>query len=554
MNSMNLDKISVKQEELAGVQALRSSSNPSASPLGKGGLTKPWPITPPFYKGGVGGIWTRSFLPNCLSSQNWCKLLWNLALAALSLLTLAGCAVGPNFKPPAAKVPDTYYSLEKTKAASASQVTPDPATLVHWWQGFHDPILDSLVQLAIASNLDIQQAEARIRQARAARGMAVAGLFPQANASALYQRSHSSSATLGPGGGTSLSTLAPFQELFQAGLDASWELDIFGGTRRNIEAATASLQAAVEDRRDVLVTLVGEVGTDYLTLRGLQDQIAIAKKNLAAQQKNAAIVHKRYEAGFVGKLDVANADAQAATTQATIPVLESQAQAFIYSIGVLLGKEPAFLAKDLERPGPIPPNPPRVPVGLPSDLLRRRPDIRRAEAQLHAATAQIGVAVANLFPQFNLAGSLGFAANDISKVGTQNSKFWSFSPSVTWPIFAGGKILWNIKVQNALQEQALLTYQQAVLTALQDVETALVAYAKEQEHQKALAQAVASNRQAVDLAMTLYVAGKTDFLNVLTAQLALFSTENALAQSTSALDTDLVALYKALGGGWEEGS
>ena len=490
---------------------------------------------------------TFSYIPN------YSQPLRNLAITALSLLALAGCAVGPNFKPPATQVPDSYYSLEKTKAAPASQVTPDPAALMRWWQGFHDPILDSLVQLALSGNLDLKQAEARIRQARAARGIAVAGVFPQVNGSALYQRSHSSSQTVGPGGGTSVSTLAPFQELFQAGLDASWELDVFGGTRRNIEAATADLTAAVEDRRDVLVTLVGEVGTDYLTLRGLQDQIAIAKKNLVAQQKTAGITHKRYEAGFVGKLDVANADAQVATTQSTIPVLESSAQANIYSIGVLLGKEPAFLAKDLERPGPIPPTPPKVPVGLPSELLRRRPDIRRAEAQIHAATARIGVAVADLFPKFNLAGSLGWAANDINKIGTQNSKFWSFSPSVTWPVFAGGKILWNIKVQNALEEQALLTYQQTVLTALKEVETALVAYVKEQEHRQSLAQAVASNRQAVDLAMTLYVAGKTDFLNVLTAQLALFSTENALAQSTSALDTDLVALYKALGGGWEEG-
>jgi multidrug efflux system outer membrane protein len=488
------------------------------------------------------------------------KLFGCLGLTAL--LTLTGCAVGPNFKPPETRVPEAYYSLENTaKPQPAGQTAPQPAsrtiprpvTLVQWWQSFHDPILDGLVQLALASNLDLQQAEARIRQARAARGVAAAGLFPQANTSALYQRSHSSSATISPGGGTSISTLRPFQELFQVGLDASWELDIFGGTRRNIEAATANLAAAVEDRRDVLVTLVGEVGTNYLNLRGYQEQIAIAKKNLAAQQKNANIVHKRYEAGFVGKLDVANADAQVATTAATIPVLESSAQGTIYSIGVLLGKDPAFLAKELATPTPIPPTPPKIPVGLPSDLLRRRPDIRRAEAQLHAATAQIGVAVATLFPQFNLAGSLGFAANDINKVGTSNSKFWSFSPSVTWPIFSGGKVLWNIKVQNALQEQALLTYQQTVLTALKDVETALVAYAKEQEHQKALALAVANNRKAVDLAMTLYVAGNTDFLNVVTAQLALFSTENALTQSTTNLSTNLVALYKALGGGWEQG-
>ena len=551
---MNLEKDGVKQGDPEGVQILHSSSNPPESPFRKGGLTRQWPITPPFYKGGVGGIWTKALLPNCLNSQNWCKLIRNLALAALGLLTLTGCAVGPNFKHPDTKVPEAYYSLEQTtKPAPASQTVPQPVTLVHWWQSFHDPILDSLVQLALASNFDLKQAEARIRQARAARGVAVAGILPQASGTALYQRSHSSSETVGPGGGVSVATLRPFQELFQVGLDASWELDIFGGTRRNIEAATADLAASVEDRRDVLVTLVGEVGNNYLNLRGFQDQIAIAKKNLEAQQKTASITHKRYEAGFVGKLDVANADAQVATTQATIPVLESSAQAAIYSIGVLLGKEPAFLAKDLARVGPIPTTPPKVPVGLPSDLLRRRPDIRRAEAQLHAATARIGVAVADLFPKFNLSGSLGFAANDINRVGTQNSKFWSFSPSVTWPVFAGGKIIWNIRVQNALEEQALLTYQQTVLTALKDVETALVAYAKEQEHQKALTLAVANNRQAVDLAMTLYVAGKTDFLNVLNAQRSLFATEDALTQSNRTLGTDLVALYKALGGGWEQG-
>jgi multidrug efflux system outer membrane protein len=250
---------------------------------------------------------------------------------------------------------------------------------------------------------------------------------------------------------------------------------------------------------------------------------------------------------------VANADAQVATTAATIPVLQSSEQAAIYSIGVLLGKEPAYLAKSLATQASIPPTPPKVPVGLPSDLLRRRPDIRRAEAQLHAATARIGVAVADLFPKFNITGSLGFAANDLTRIGTTNSKFWSFSPSATWPVFAAGKIVWNIKLQNALQEQALLTYQQTVLTALKEVETALVAYAKEQDHQKALATAVANNRQAVDAAMKLYVAGKTDFLNVLDAQRSLFATEDALTQSTRTLGTDLIALYKALGGGWEQG-
>ncbi len=324
------------------------------------------------------------------------------------------------------------------------------------------------------------------------------------------------------------------------------------GTRRNLEAATADLQAAVEDRRDVLVTLLGDVGNNYLNLRGLQQQLAIARQNLEAQKKTARITHKRFEAGFISRLDVANADAQVNSTAAQIPVLESSARAAIYSLDVLLGQNPGLLEKTLARPLAIPTTPPEIPVGLPSDLVRRRPDIRRAEAQLHAATARIGVATADLFPRFFLTGNAGFSASDISLLGTSNSKFWSFSPSVTWPVFAGGRIRWNIELQDARQQEALLNYQKTVLTALKDVETALVAYAKEQEHRKFLAQAVDNNRRAVDLSMQLYLAGKSDFLNVLISQRSLFINEDALAQSTSKLATNLIALYKALGGGWEK--
>jgi multidrug efflux system outer membrane protein len=480
------------------------------------------------------------------------KLVLKLSLAALCLLAAAGCAVGPDYRRPDTEVPKTWDAQQVVGEAQPSKTKTAPVALVEWWRSFNDPTLSSLVEMAVRANLDLRQAEARIRQARAALGVAGAPLFPQLTSTALYQRSQSSSATVTTGG-PALATAAGLRELFQVGLDASWELDIFGGTRRNIEAAGADLRAAVEDRRDVLVTMVGEVGNNYLTLRGLQQQLDIAHKNLKAQQHTADITRKRFEAGFVGALDVANANAQVATTQSQIPVLESSARAAIYNLGVLLGREPAALEKDLARQGPIPSTPPEIPVGLPSDLLRRRPDIRRVEAQLHAATARIGVATADLFPKFSLTGSFGFSSNDLTKLGNlANSKFWAFGPTVTWPIFAGGRIMWNIKVQDALQEQALLTYQKTVLTALKDVETALVAYAKEQEHRKSLSEAVVNNRRAVDLAMKLYIAGKTDFLNVLTAQLNLYTSENALVQSTAAVDTNLIALYKALGGGWEQ--
>lgn len=479
------------------------------------------------------------------------KCLRFFGLTVVLMLILLGCAVGPDYQPPITEVPSDWDGQTVVTAAQTSKTNTDPVTLVEWWEAFQDSTLSSLVEMAVRANHDMRLAEARIREARAARGVAGAPLYPQVDTAALFERSSSSSQTVGSSGVPTVATTPGFRDLFQVGLDAAWELDIFGGTRRSIEAATADLRAAMEDRRDVLVTLAGEVGTNYLNLRGYQQQIAIAKKNLEAQKKTADITHRRFAAGFVSRLDVANADAQVATTEAEIPLLESAARAAIYQLGVLLGREPAALEKTLARALPIPPTPPEIPVGLPSDLVRRRPDIRRAEAQIHAATARIGVATADLFPRFNLMGSFGFSANEVSRLGRIDSKFWSWGPSLSWPLFAGGRIRANIEVQNALQEQALITYQKTVLTALQDVETALVAYAKEQEHQKSLAQAVASNRQAVDLAMQLYVAGKTDFLNVLNAQRALYVTEDALTQSTRSLGTNLIALYKALGGGWE---
>ncbi|MFI5330108.1 MAG: efflux transporter outer membrane subunit [Desulfobaccales bacterium] len=509
------------------------------------------------------------------SSTKRGKLLPSLGLA-LGLLAAAGCAVGPDYKRPETKVPEAWNGQKVVTKDTPSKTTTDPAELVAWWSNFQDPSLSSLVEMAIRANLDLRLAESRIRQARASLGVAVGGIFPTVDATALYERSHSPIVAAGAsgggssgggtggasgggssgssGGGTSQGiTVAPFRELFQVGLDASWEIDIFGGIRRNIEAAGADLTASVEDRRDVLVTLLGDVGSNYVNLRGFQQQIEIARKNLEAQKHNADIIQKRHDAGFVGGLDVANAWAQVATTAATIPIFESSARAAIYSLGVLLGREPAVLEKDLIKAGPIPPYPPEVPVGLPSDLLRRRPDIRRAEAQLHAATARIGVATANLYPVFSLTGTFGFSSSDLTKLGRlADSKFWSFGPSVTWPVFAGGSLWWGVKVQDALTEQALLTYQKTVLTALKDVETALVAYAKQQEVRKSLSEAVVNNRKAVELAMLLYLAGKSDFLNVIIAQRSLFTTEDALAQSIRTVDTNLIALYKALGGGWEQ--
>src|SRR5207244_2363304 len=303
---------------------------------------------------------------------------------------------------------------------------------------------------------------------------------------------------------TGAEPVARDQDLFQAGLDAVWELDIFGGIRRNVESANANIQAAQEGLRDAQVSLAAEVALNYVQLRGFQQQIAIAQNNLKAQQHTAEITRQRFAAGFVSGLDVATATAQVATTAAQIPVLETSARQAIYALSVLLARPPAALLQELSTTQPIPITPPEVPVGLPSDLLRRRPDIHQAEAQIHVATAQIGVATADLFPKFSLTGSLSYQNNVLQNLFTGASRAWSFGPAVTWPIFQGGSIQANIRVQEALRDQAFITYQKTVLTALQEVENTLIAFAKEWEHYKALNDAVVANRKAVDLSTQLY--------------------------------------------------
>jgi multidrug efflux system outer membrane protein len=488
-------------------------------------------------------------------SKSFTKLLRQIGLLGVVSLVAASCAVGPDYQRPQTEVPAAWEGVAAPTPSEPSVPTARPVALVEWWKAFDDPTLTSLVERAVSANLDVRLAEARVRQARAARGVAAAGLWPTVNASATYKRSLSGGARgsgLTTATGTRTTRNLDAIDLFEDGLDAAWELDIFGGVRRNIEASQADLQAAVEDRRDVLVSLVGELGTDYINLRGFQQQIAIARKNLEAQEHTAEITRRRHDVGFASGLDVANAMAQVATTRSQIPVLESSARAAIYSLSILLGSEPAALLKELDTEGPIPPTPPEVPVGLPSDLLRRRPDIRRAEVQIHAATARIGVATADLFPKFSLTGSFGYSGNTTSSLTHWENRFWAFGPSVTWSVFDAGAIRWNIEVQNALQEQTLLTYQKTVLTALKDVETALVAYAKEQEHRMILSEAVTNNRKAVELSLRLYTAGRTDFLNVLNAQRSLYLSEDALVQSVRDVSGNLIALYKALGGGWEE--
>ena len=463
------------------------------------------------------------------------------------LWVIQGCAVGPDFRKPEMRMPGEWV-----EGPSAHEPDSSPeGGIARWWDLFQDPVLSSLVERALGSNLDLKLAEARIAQARAARAAAIGSLGPQVQGSAAFRRTRTP-VTLpsGPGGGEKTKGL--ISDHYEAGFDSAWELDLFGGRRRGLEAGQADLLAAVENRRDVLVSLAAEVAREYLELRTLQERILVAQKNLDAQRRTAEITRKRFEAGFASGLDVANARAQAATTEAQIPVLQASERQRVYALSLLLGQEPGALLEELSRPAGLPQAPPAAPVGLPSELLRRRPDIRKAEAELHASTARVGVAVAELFPKFTITGSLSFQASDATSWFNWVQRIWSFGPGVSWRLFETGRVRAEIAQREALQEQALISYKQTVLEALKEVEDALVAAAREEEHRRALLEAVEANRKAVDLALRLYVEGQTDFLNVLQAQRALYGSEDDLIQSLRNSCVQLVALYKALGGGWGE--
>mgnify|MGYP001054263214 CR=1 FL=1 len=509
-------------------------------------------------------------------------------VAAIILVALSACMTGPNYKRPNVATPDKWH------APLQGGETDDTQSLAQWWQSFGDPTLDMLVARAIESNFDLRAAEARVREARANQQIVNAALWPQLNASGSYARTQSpeidtpsaagGSLTLTPKGIGVAGTGTPFgsngpsvtvvpdltgagnssvtigtprgtkidrqADLFQGGFDASWELDIFGGNRRANEASRADTAAATENQRDVLVSLVAEVGRNYFELRSAQNSLEIACKNIEIQADSLKLTQARFEAGLTNELDVQRAQAQLSSTQATVPILETAISQYIHRLGVLSGSEPATFAEELTPVAALPAPPEEVPVGLPSDLLRRRPDIRRAERQLAAATARIGVATSDLFPKFSLTGSLVSQSDSFSGLTGSNS-FWSIGPGVRWPIFEGGRIRANIRVQNARTEQALVGYEQTVMRSFEDVENSLISFAKEQERYASLTDAVNANQRAVDIAKELYAQGLVDFLNVLDAERALFLAEEQQIRSRAAILTDLVALYKAVGGGWD---
>jgi multidrug efflux system outer membrane protein len=469
-----------------------------------------------------------------------------IAASPLLLLALARCTVGPRYVPQPPQVPSAW-------SEPAPESPGRRESLERWWATFQDPTLDRLVGRALGGNLDLKLAAARVREARAARGIAASAALPQVDVQGGYGRTQRSEAvppfkSTPPAGGSPFGPRV--QNVFELGFDASWEIDVFGGVRRDKEAALADVQASQEAERDVLVTLLAEVARTYAELRGAQRRLQIVDDTLRSERDTLGLVQTRFEAGLATYLDVSRAEGLLAATAAEPPVLDRAAKAAIHRLGVLLGEEPRALQKELEGHAPIPLAPPEIPSTLPSELLSRRPDLRRAERQVAAATARVGVARADLFPRFSISGSFGRLSEDASDLDSGRSQFWGFFPTVRWPIFSGGRIRANIDVQNARQEQAALQYEKAVLTALEEVENALVAYARERLRQESLREAVTAERRSLELATERYTGGLESFLSVLDAQRAVLLAEDRLAQSDTNRALSLIGVYKALGGGW----
>jgi NodT family efflux transporter outer membrane factor (OMF) lipoprotein len=462
-----------------------------------------------------------------------------LASLTLAAAAFAGCAVRQPYVAPV-PAPPAAWSAPAPAAASG----PD---LAAWWEAFGDSTLTSLVRRATAGNLDVRTALSRIREARASASSARAPLRPSVDASGSARVSGTGSDSRSTGvdsglGGTTQS--------YSLGLDASWELDLFGGIRSGVDAAEATADARTADVQDLLVSLAAEVALDYIDVRALQQRLAIAQSNVTLQQETLDLTRFRQQAGLGTDLEVQQALSNIASTRAQIATLEGQLAQTLHALSVLLGQPPSALNSELGAPGPIPTAPIAVAVGVPAETLRRRPDVRSAERLFAAEWARTNVARADLYPSFRLAGSIGLESLSLARLFVPGARAWSASPSVSTRLFNRQQLRENLAIQNERQAQAAVTYEARVLGALQDVEDSLSALASEQARRDQLAAAADAAQQAADLSLQLYTAGLRDFREVLDAQRSLLSLQDSLASSGAAVSADLARLYKALGGGW----
>ncbi|RIL11262.1 MAG: RND transporter [Proteobacteria bacterium] len=488
--------------------------------------------------------------PNLLRSK------LKIVLAALSLV-VPGCAwipsVGPDYEPPDTRMQQAFRELPGGELTSEQR-----EQLASWWRELGDPDLDNLIEMALKDNFDLKIALSRAAQARAQRRLAAGDFYPQIESGAGFTRSESSQNAFGPSqGNDSFFSPGATKNFYDTGLDSTWEIDIFGGNRRAFEAASADYEAALQLQRDVLVSLLAEVVGSFYEVRSLDKRVGIAKKNIEIQRESAEIVQSRYDAGLASELDLSQAKAQLESTKAILPLIEVNRVRSRNSLSILLGRSPDGLSdiipvkEEAESSILNTAYPEKVLSGVPSELLRNRPDIRAAERNLAASSARIGVAISDLYPKFTLAGSFGYSSDSSSSWFESASRAWSFGPSFSWPIFAGGKIVANIEVQREREKEALAAYGKTIIAAIADAENSLSAFQREHARFDSLTEALAQNQRALELSKELYTQGLADFLRVLDAERETFQAEEALAISESQLLSNFARVYKALGFGGE---
>jgi multidrug efflux system outer membrane protein len=466
------------------------------------------------------------------------RLLYSLSILAI----LAGCAVGRNYHLPATPVDPHFANAGEPGFGENDAVET-------YWTGFNEPLLNSLIDDALANNKDLAVAAANLQAARAARRLAGFDLYPTVTLAAGYSHNLDAQQQL-PG----VDLQDRHFNTAEAGFEGLWELDLFGRVRRNVEAARADVGASVATLQDARVSIIAEVARDYFVLRGLQDQLTLTNRNADNQSSTLNLTRVRLEAGRGNELDIARAEAQWQTTLASIPTLQASIATTIYRLSALTGRQPTALNERLAPQAPMPALPTLNAIGTPEQLLRRRPDVRVAERRLAGATARIGVAMGDLFPKVTLTGDVGYLGPTFGDFGASEGRFYSFGPSITWAAFDLGRVRARINSANAETDAALAGYEGAVLNALQDTESTLINYGRSQSRREALSVAAAASDKAADLASKRFKEGLIDFLEVLDAERTALSAELLLSQSRIDTATSLVAVYKALGGGWNAGA
>ena len=467
------------------------------------------------------------------------KHLKYMLMLFLPTLMLQGCTVGPDYSLPEIVMPDAWH------VEIAEGLQPGKGNLQTWWEGFNDPVLNDLIKRAAENNLDLKEAVAKIRESRASRAFAIGERLPDIDGTGSYSRDRVSESGLIP-------VTNPDQtNLHSLGGSAAWEIDLFGRISRSIESADATYQASIESYRDVLVSLYAEVATNYVDLRSLQTRLNYAQQNVTLQEKTVKLTKDRLEAELVPELDVFQAQLNLANTESAIPTLRTLKTKALNRLANLVGVHPGTLDEELSKAVSIPTAPRELVIGIPAEFLRQRPDIRRAERQLAAQTAQVGVATAELYPSFTLNGTFVLESTEFSDVSSWGSRKYGFGPSFSWNIFDGNRVQSNIQIQEARTEQLLAAYKQAVLNGLEEVENSMVSYVQELDRKEALARAVSAADKSAELVEIRYINNLSDFQNVLDMQRSLSSQQDSLADSQGAVVRNLISLYKALGGGWD---